>query len=53
MILEQRNDQRNKIKEFDDKSAKAVYGGMQGVPMYPKKLRCGMCGTEWSKPKEE
>jgi ribosomal protein S27AE len=44
------NENRQKIQEIDDKSQKALYYSMQGSPVFPKKIHCGMCGHEWPKP---
>lgn len=41
------NEERNKIKAFDDKN-RVLYYGMQGTPVYAKKYRCGVCGNEFS-----
>ena len=44
------NENRQKIQELDDKDKKPLYYAMQGSPVYPKKLHCGICGHEWPKP---
>ena len=41
------NENRQKIREHEDKSQKPLYYSMQGAPVYPKKLHCGVCGNEW------
>ncbi|MHA1511070.1 MAG: hypothetical protein ACTSRX_05055 [Promethearchaeota archaeon] len=43
------NQERNKIKEVEDKAQKPLYYSMQGAPVYPKKLKCGKCNHEWTK----
>ena len=42
------NEMRNKIQEIDDKTQKPLYFSMQGSPVYPKALRCGVCNHTWS-----
>ena len=44
------NENRQKIQESEDKKQTALYYSMQGTPVYPKKLHCGICGNEWPKP---
>lgn len=43
------NDERRKISEGEDKTAKPLYFSMQGSPVYPKQLICGNCGHKWKK----
>lgn len=47
------NQDRRKMKEFEDKNQKALYFSMQGTPVYPKKWRCGNCGEEWALTSDE
>jgi ribosomal protein S27AE len=47
------NADRRKIKEFDDKNQKPLYFSMQGTPVFPKRLKCGLCGEEWAAPKQD
>ena len=43
------NFERRKISEGEDKTAKPLYFSMQGSPVYPKQLICGVCGHKWKK----
>ncbi len=44
------NEDRRKLKELDDKDQRALYYSMQGSPVFPKKIQCGVCSHEWPKP---
>jgi len=45
------NENPRKLHEKEDKDKDPLYYSMQGSPVYPTKIHCGVCGHNFPKPK--